>query len=428
MIVRFLSSTASFAGVSYNTNKIDKNTGELILVKNFGALQGLDHLRPKDYVNYLKMIAAQNSRIKLPQFHVAISAQGHSHSKQELAEIAVKWMASMGYQQQPYLVVFHKDTQNNHVHIVSARVDKQGRKISSAFEHSRGIRNLNKITAKTDLDIALSYNFTTKAQFAMILEAKGYILNENEEKIQLIRFGEIVDELDQKSLELRLSEIRQMNQKVIAGTAETIRDLRVKQLKAIFHKYLKIYPTVLSLNSEGAYTSLFAEHLKKNFGLYLIFHGKNGLAPYGYTILDHAGKNVFKGGEIMGLKDMLNNSMPVPELPVSPVQTTIDHQGGDRDSLTTDHQFSDHTNSPPVHSDNDLYDDQQGYYSQESNDQDSHDTISDGEENSDESTSREQSSGSEQPATEINLADDIDDEAILGRNRRRQKKARTNTR
>ena len=41
MIVKILSSSASFDGVSYNTGKINKGKGELMKVKNFGALQGL---------------------------------------------------------------------------------------------------------------------------------------------------------------------------------------------------------------------------------------------------------------------------------------------------------------------------------------------------------------------------------------------------
>ena len=428
MVVRFLSSTASFAGVGYNTNKMDKNTGELILVKNFGALQGLDHLRPKDYVNYLKMITAQNSRIKMPQFHVAISAKGQSHTKQELADVAVKWMDSMGFEKQPYLVVFHKDTDNNHVHIVSTRIDKQGKKISSAFEHSRGIRNLNTITAKTDIEQALSYNFTTKAQFKMILEAKEYVIIENDGKMQFVRFGEVVDEIDQKTLDLRLAQIHQMHNKAASNPEDNARDSRIKQLTAIFHKYLKTLPTALAQESDGTYTSAFAEYLKQNFGVYLIFHAKNGLPPYGYTVLDHAGKYVFKGGDIMGLKHLLENSITVPDQQVSPVQTVHGQSGVDGEPLADHHPSHD---LPENQSDN-LNDAQHHYNSDQS-------YTTDHSWSGEEATNHEQNdetdpvewietSEIQHPAATINLADDIDDEAILGRNRRRQKKARTNTR
>jgi hypothetical protein len=54
MIVKILSSSATFNGVSYNTNKVDRNKGELMKVANFGPLQGLSTLRPQDYINYFQ--------------------------------------------------------------------------------------------------------------------------------------------------------------------------------------------------------------------------------------------------------------------------------------------------------------------------------------------------------------------------------------
>src|SRR5690606_29651000 len=121
MIVRILKKSETFKGVRYNTSKVEKNKGELMKVQNFGALQALNLLRPQDYRNYLEAISARNSRIKYPQFHVVISAKGRSHSKEELTITAEQWLKGMGYGEQPYLLIFHKDTSNNHIHIVSTR-------------------------------------------------------------------------------------------------------------------------------------------------------------------------------------------------------------------------------------------------------------------------------------------------------------------
>jgi len=51
----------------------------------------------------------------------------------------------MGYGEQPFLIVYHNDTDNNHVHMVSTRIDRTGKTISSSFENNRAIQNLNKI-------------------------------------------------------------------------------------------------------------------------------------------------------------------------------------------------------------------------------------------------------------------------------------------
>jgi len=144
MILKILPASARFSAVNYNTRKIDRNKGELMKVANFGPLLAFGHLRPQDYINYLTALAALNTNVSLPQFHAVLSAKGRDYDKTTLTQIAEDWLRGMGYGEQPYLVVFHKDTDNNHVHIVSSRVDRNGEKISSAFEWKRGQQMLQR--------------------------------------------------------------------------------------------------------------------------------------------------------------------------------------------------------------------------------------------------------------------------------------------
>src|SRR5579859_6460369 len=120
MIVKFLYTkgpNGHFPAVRYNTSKVDRNKGELMKVVNFGPLQGLGKLKPQDYKNYLQLVSSTNKAVKKPQFHVAISCAGKEYDKQQLTEMAVQWLELMGYGKQPYLIIFHKDTNNHHVHI-----------------------------------------------------------------------------------------------------------------------------------------------------------------------------------------------------------------------------------------------------------------------------------------------------------------------
>jgi hypothetical protein len=280
MIVKILASSASFDGVNYNTDKIDNGRGELMTVRNFGTLQGLANLRPEDYKNYLKMVSATNKAVSKPQFHVAISAKGRSHDKHQLTEIAIKWLERMGYGEQPYLLVFHKDTANNHIHLVTTRISKQGKKINSAFEKNRAIHQLNKVmgldekhNAQTDIEKALAYTFSTKAQFMMILESQGYKLVEKDGKINVIKFGEVQGKISLDAIKLQTN----VND-----------EARKKQLAALLYKYAPDY-----------------DHLKQKHGIVLLFHSKEGKKPYGYTIIDHARKAVYKGREIAPLAKLL---------------------------------------------------------------------------------------------------------------------------
>lgn len=267
-------------------------------VANFGPLQGLGLLRPSDYRQYLRMVSATNKAVTKPQFHVAISAEGKSYNKQELTDIATRWMERMGYEKQPYLIIFHSDTLNNHVHIVSTRVDKQGKKIRDSFEQIRGQEQMNiilgineKHNAQADISKALEYHFATKWQFMMLLESKGYVLKDSGDVMQVIKFGKQHGEVSIAAIEERQKEYDPD-------------DKRRVQLKALFHKYAALHDTGLTKNRK-VYTSAFSAVLKEKFGVELIYHASGDKPPYGYTVIDHDKKQVFKGGEIIPLKKLL---------------------------------------------------------------------------------------------------------------------------
>jgi hypothetical protein len=429
MVVKILSSAASFKGVSYNTTKVDRGKGELMKVSGFGPVEALESPRPEDYKNYLQTLSKRNTRVKAPQFHAVISAKGKEYDKVALTAIATEWLATMGYEKQPYLIVYHNDTDNAHVHMVSARIDKNGKKISDSFENNRAVHNLNKVlgldeqhSAKQDIVNALTYNFSTKAQFLMILESKGYAIRGNE----VIKFGKV-----QELLEPLL--IGQQIAKYIPATN------RKMQLKALFHKYARVYDTTLNPGRSGSFTSEFSKYLKEKHGLVLLFHAKDGKPPYGYSILDHSGKGVFKGTEVVSLQQLLS-------VPAGKTYIVEDEPTPERDSSAETKTYYAALLKAALYNYPDFV---QGLH---------HQGLSIMR-NGDDYTLADKGAKIFIPVDElldgpdynylvgqfsrsvevevdreygdipgINIADDIDDEAINGRNRNRKKQARTNTR
>lgn len=422
MIVKILLPSATFRGVSYNTTKIENDKGELMKVENFGALQALEHLKPKDYINYLEVRSKTSARIKYPQFHAVISCKGKSHSKEQLTEIATAWLKGMGYENQPYLLVFHKDTDNNHIHIVSTRIDENGKKINDSYEKIRAYQVLNQVmgldekeTVNKDLEKAMSYNFSTRPQFMMLLECQGYSLKLTRGQYQLFKYGKLQGSIDVSEVDAKIS---LYNQNID----------RLAQLRAITEKYrLSHSPVAVPLTTPlpggnaakpTGYTSELAEVLASKFGLQILYHGKPGLPPYGYTVIDHARTTVYKGGELMPIAEFIKPSSDLQQDNESPVESETVKQGDSDFYVAPDQSAGDFNNNditPTLQSETVKQDDTDSSIPPDK--------------------SSDVSGFTEEPTTttwfpEINLdiADDIDDEAILGRNRQRKRKARTNTR
>ncbi|MEB2774570.1 relaxase/mobilization nuclease domain-containing protein [Algoriphagus sp. D3-2-R+10] len=306
MRAKILSSTSSFNGVTYNTNKTQNEKGELTRLRNFGYLLDTKEVGPNEVKNFLIAHSNRNSIVKNKQFHAMISCKGREYSKDQLTDIAHEWLDKMGYGSNPFLIVFHKDTANNHVHIVSSRIDKEGKKISDSFEKLRAQEAINEIMrlnpkheASKAVDTLKEFSFSTKAQGMMILENLGFKLREKGEQLDLIKYGSVQGQI-------LISEIEKKIQSYHLDKS------RSNQLKAILDRYSKVYqtnPVPLFEPSPGdhqkkqiGYRSDLGDFIKDKFGVQLVFHGKEGKQPYGYSLIDNTNEMVFKGSEVFPMK------------------------------------------------------------------------------------------------------------------------------
>lgn len=403
MIVKFLRPSASFEGVRYSFAKILLDKGELMEVKNFDSLASLSAPRAEDYVNYLEAVTHQSKRIVYPQLHVTISAKGRDHSKYELTDIAGKWLEDMGYGKQPYLIIFHKDTANNHVHIVSTRIGRDGKKISDKYEKVKGYQVLHHIIGhypsvqvQKDIDDALGYGFSSRAQLLMLLELKGYTLRLRHGYYEIFKFGTKLDALPVETVDRHIGDYR-LNKE------------RLRQLRAVIHEYRLRYSAQLlpekhklaggGLEKTTGFHADLADILHQRFGLQFLFHAKNGQPPYGYTAIDHRQQTVYKGGTLMPLAELIepaHNALhtpvdhPAPEA-VIPARTYPEPGQGNRGEISGDETVEEPGYDAAYGREPHLA---KGYI----------------------------------PLFRLDLADDIDDEQINGRNRSRKRKARSNTR
>ena len=89
------------------------------------------------------------------------------------------------------------------------------------------------------------------------------------------------------------------------------------QIKAIIHKYKNQYSGKLHSNHDHKFTteqkkfeSDLTDFLKQKFGMdFIFFIGKDKDKPYGYMIIDHHNREVYKGSDVLKLDYLINDSV-----------------------------------------------------------------------------------------------------------------------
>lgn len=321
MIVKIMPAAgSSFPGVNYNEKKIKGGKGELMMMKNFPSFinrsSGQQQVR-----NYLRAISVGNKKIIKPQFHAMISTKFKEHSKGELTEIAENFMTEMGYGKQPLIVVFHSDTDHNHVHIISTRVDKTtGKKINDSFEKlksqealSRTLEILYDLKPDEKLEKLLNYKVSTIKQLETLLERSHFILikKEDDNSFDVLKNGVTRKTINFNNINFEKNK----------------NDSRKNQITAILLKYKYIHsnkvfkvedrrkqksvlPTTKNIFGDSElkikveFESELQQKLRQLFGIDLVFHHKDNHQPFGYSLVDHKSGKVYKGSEVLKLSEL----------------------------------------------------------------------------------------------------------------------------
>ena len=293
MIATILPSSSNFHAVDYNERKVAQGKAELLQMTNFGFVGAVSKYTPDDLKQYLVEYSSHiNKRIRRPQFHLAISCRGDEYTKEQLVNFAHQYLREMGYSEegQPLLIYSHHDTANNHIHIITSRVAPDGHKIDHNHERIRSQQVINKLLGQDEsqkvqqvLAQALQYRFASLSQFKAILESDGYECFEKDDRLCVKHGGRILGTITIESLMAKYNLSDEAEQK------------RKNQLRAILRKYRQMAASKEELK----------QIMKKRFGVDLIFFGSKD-KPYGYMIIDHKNKIVYKGSEVLSMKQLLS--------------------------------------------------------------------------------------------------------------------------
>ena len=133
-----ISATENLGGaLGYNFKKVEKGEASILLAAELYQSNDGNYTM-EDVLADMQALVPKKSRTKKAVFHCSLNPHPDEIlSDETLTQIAKEYMEALGYGKQPYIVFKHNDIAREHIHIVSLRIDGEGKKINDKFEKRR---------------------------------------------------------------------------------------------------------------------------------------------------------------------------------------------------------------------------------------------------------------------------------------------------
>jgi len=147
-----ISATENLGGaLGYNFKKVEKGEAGILLAH--GLYQNKEeHYTMAEVFADMQALIPENCRTKKMVFHCSLNPHPDEKLSDEiLTQIAKEYMETLGYGKQPYIVFKHNDIAREHIHIVSLRINGEGKKIYDKFEKRRSKKITDTLERKYNL-------------------------------------------------------------------------------------------------------------------------------------------------------------------------------------------------------------------------------------------------------------------------------------
>ncbi len=331
MVAKISSGSSIFGALAYNQTQRDEQKGKVILTSRM--IESLDGnytvgVCMRSFEPYL----AANQKTESPILHISLNPDPKDVlTDDQLSEIAQEYMEKLGYGNQPFIVYKHEDIDRHHLHIVSVRVDENGKKLDHNFEYRKSMEICRNIEQKYHLIAAdkkekqpeflikgIAYGENNlKSQIAGIIRplVKSYHFQTMGEYKALLSLYKItVDEIkggtaDKMFNGLVYSAIDDKGERIgkpfkssLFGKTvgyETLQQRMLQSAELIKQKRLKDRCKIVlakTMKSPGNRAE-FEKQLIAN-GIYVVFRQNDAGRIYGVTFIDHQNKCVINGSRL----------------------------------------------------------------------------------------------------------------------------------
>ena len=133
-----ISATENLGGaLGYNFKKVEKGEASILLAAELYQDKEGTYTMAEVFAD-MQALIPEKCRTKKTVFHCSLNPHPDEKlSNETLMQIAKEYMEALGYGKQPYIVFKHNDIAREHIHIVSLRIDGEGKKINDKFEKRR---------------------------------------------------------------------------------------------------------------------------------------------------------------------------------------------------------------------------------------------------------------------------------------------------
>ena len=126
---------------NYNELKVEKGAATILYMENID--------NPDNPLETLIRYENGRQRCSKPSFHMSINpGKNDNMTDEKIVAFTRELMAGLGYGDQPVIIFRHNDIDREHYHVVSVRVDANGKKINDSKEHIRCQKLMEKLAKK----------------------------------------------------------------------------------------------------------------------------------------------------------------------------------------------------------------------------------------------------------------------------------------
>ena len=147
-----ISATENLGGaLGYNFKKVEKGEASVLLAAELYQSKEGRYTMEEVFAD-MEALIPKKCRTKKTVFHCSLNPHPDDKiSDEQLVQVAREYIEALGYGKQPYIVFKHNDIAREHIHIVSLRINGEGKKINDKFEKRRSKKITDALERKYEL-------------------------------------------------------------------------------------------------------------------------------------------------------------------------------------------------------------------------------------------------------------------------------------